>query len=67
MRDEAQAIGWPPTHLRLVPDPHPSDRAAHLRVLILNATDTFGEFSAEVEELKAKFDVAMRDAVLARK
>lgn len=66
-RDEAAAIGWPPTHLRLVPDPDPSDRAAHLRVLILNATDTFGADSPIVEELKRKFDAAMIAAVRKKK
>jgi hypothetical protein len=65
-RDEAPAIGWPDCHLRLVPDPDPGDRAAHLRVLILNATDTFGEDSPIVAELKVKFDAAMREAVARR-
>jgi hypothetical protein len=54
------------SHLRLVPDPAPEQRAAHLRVLILNATDTFGEDSPAVAELKAKFDSAMRAVVAAR-
>ena len=65
-RDEAAAV-LPPSHLRLVPDPHPSDRAAHLRVLILNASDTFGADSDIVQELKLKFDAAMAAAVRAAK
>lgn len=64
--DEAAAVIGPPCHLRLLPDPPPEQRAAHLRVLILNATDTFGAESKEVEDLKAKFDSAMRAVVAAR-
>lgn len=65
-RDEAAAIGWPPSHLRLVPDPDPADRAAHLRVLILNSTDHFGAMHPLTLELKAKFDDAMRQVVAKR-
>lgn len=54
-------------HLHLVPDPTPCQRAAHLRVLILNATDTFGADSKPVQELKTKFDAAMREAVRNKK
>lgn len=62
-RDEAAAIGWPPDHLRLIPSPDPGDSAAYLRVLILNATDEFGPEHAIGTDLKAKFNVAMLQAI----
>lgn len=62
-RDEAAAIGWPPDHLHLVPSPDPGDSAAYLRVLILNASDTFGSEHTIVTDLKAKFAAAMLQAI----